>query len=127
MKMEVLAKSYWCGTGAHEKLYRRLFKLLVPKSGNADTAQGELLRAMSKIYYDYYNNGCCNMSRRSEPLRDHQETLWRWRSLIGDGVREVVKCRADSQTLEDVVDRVILLVDSMIPKRSGGRKKKTPQ
>jgi hypothetical protein len=33
---------------------------LVPGSGMCDTIEGEMLRAISKIYYDYYNNGFGN-------------------------------------------------------------------
>lgn len=44
--------------------YQRLYGELVPSSGKCDTLQGELLRAASKINYDWFNNGwgCNNWS-----------------------------------------------------------------
>jgi hypothetical protein len=33
------------------------FKKLVPDSGSADTIEGEMIRAMSRILYRYYNDG----------------------------------------------------------------------
>lgn len=43
-----------------EKLEKRneaLYKKLVPGSGDADTLEGEMLRAINKIVYRYYNDG----------------------------------------------------------------------
>lgn len=52
--------TYWNEKGKHQKLYRSLFKKLVPQEGEANTISGEILRIVSKIYYDIYNNGACN-------------------------------------------------------------------
>ena len=49
--------SYWENTGKYQQWYDYLYKELVPASGNADTAEGELLRAVSKAMYRYYNDG----------------------------------------------------------------------
>jgi hypothetical protein len=35
----------------------KLFKKLVPSSGEADTVEGELVRAIMRIWYRYYNDG----------------------------------------------------------------------
>lgn len=43
-----------------EAKYEKLFAELVPASGKCETFEGELLRAISKIYYDYTNNGFGN-------------------------------------------------------------------
>jgi len=40
--------------------YERLYAKLVPQCGKCDTVEGELLRASSRIYHDYYNNGFGN-------------------------------------------------------------------
>lgn len=53
-------QSYWSGTGKHQALYDSIFETLVPDMGKAPTKEGEMLRAVSKLYYDYYNNGMCN-------------------------------------------------------------------
>ena len=50
---------YWDCEGELESESTELQKL-VPASGAADTLKGELWRAATKIYYDYYNNGWGN-------------------------------------------------------------------
>jgi len=55
MKTKV-QKTYWNSQGKHQTAYDKL-KNLVPDSGPADTHEGEILRAVSKIYYRYYNDG----------------------------------------------------------------------
>lgn len=55
-----LGKSYWEGTGAYDKEYHDMYDKLVPASGSSQTLFGELVRAVSRLGYDYYNNGNCN-------------------------------------------------------------------
>jgi hypothetical protein len=49
--------TYWAGNGALQADYNRLYDELVPSQGKADTIEGEVLRASSKIVYRYYNDG----------------------------------------------------------------------
>jgi hypothetical protein len=49
--------TYWSGTGALQKEYDALYAELVPSQGKADTIEGEVLRASSKIVYRHYNDG----------------------------------------------------------------------
>lgn len=49
--------TYWAGSGALQKEYEELYDKLVPAQGKADTIQGEVLRAASKIVYRHYNDG----------------------------------------------------------------------
>lgn len=51
---------YWNNEGTYEKEYEKYWKELIPISGNADTIQGELLRCISSIIHDRYNNGFGN-------------------------------------------------------------------
>lgn len=57
--MSTLENRYWNSTGKHQAAYEELCKL-VPSSGPAGTVEGEMLRAVTRLYYDYYNNGFCN-------------------------------------------------------------------
>ena len=59
-KSTELGKSYWNGTGAFQKEYDELYKQHVPSSGAASTLNGELIRAISRLFYEYCNNGNCN-------------------------------------------------------------------
>ena len=52
---------YWSRTGEFQEDYNRLHAALVPKEGSAKTRRGQLLRYVSNIYYDVYNNGGCNL------------------------------------------------------------------
>jgi hypothetical protein len=48
---------YWNGNGPLQKEYDALYNELVPSQGKADTIEGEVLRAASKIVYRHYNDG----------------------------------------------------------------------
>lgn len=65
--------NFWDKTHPLANKAEELFEQLVPDSGNCETLQGELLRASSKIGYDWYNNGwgCNNWSGAVIFLRDH--------------------------------------------------------
>lgn len=54
-------KTYWNNNGKYQRIYYGLWEILIPSTGQTETEQGEALRIVSKIYYDYYNNGCCNL------------------------------------------------------------------
>jgi hypothetical protein len=48
---------YWSGNGPLQQEYDALYNELVPSQGKADTIEGEVLRAASKIVYRHYNDG----------------------------------------------------------------------
>lgn len=49
--------NYYQGNGRLSKEYNELYDKLVPDQGAADTIEGEVLRAASKIVYRHYNDG----------------------------------------------------------------------
>jgi len=55
----MLEKTYWKNAGEHQGAANFLDEL-VPISGQAETLKGEIWRAATKIYYDFYNNGFGN-------------------------------------------------------------------
>lgn len=55
-------KSYWEKSGAYQKEIDDLFDTLVPQTGSAETIAGEMVRGVSRLYYDYFNNGNCNVA-----------------------------------------------------------------
>ena len=60
--MKKYEPTYWNHKGKYQKLYDLLYGSLVPmEEGKADTQAGEILRIVSKLYYDVYNNGGCNI------------------------------------------------------------------
>lgn len=51
--------TYWNNNGTHQSKANELQEL-VPVMGKCDTLRGEIWRAATKIYYDFYNNGFGN-------------------------------------------------------------------
>jgi len=47
---------YWNNLGKMQNEYNAL-KEIVPKAGNAGSVEGEMMRAIGRVYYDYYQNG----------------------------------------------------------------------
>lgn len=52
---------YWDNEGKYQERYDEAWGQLIPASGEAEDGWPELLRAISRIGYDYYNNGFCNL------------------------------------------------------------------
>ena len=62
-----MENTYWNSNGKYQKKYEKMWKL-VPSHGEViiesdDKLQEaiENIRQMGKLYYDFYNNGCCNV------------------------------------------------------------------
>lgn len=55
MKTEL--QTFWNNKHPLSAKAEELFKALVPREGHCTTLQGELLRASTKIGYDWFNNG----------------------------------------------------------------------
>jgi hypothetical protein len=53
--------SYWDHTGKYQQEYDAAWEALIPASGKAKDGYPEALRAISRIGYDYYNNGFGNL------------------------------------------------------------------
>ena len=60
LKLTPKENNYWNGTGAYEKELKVLTDKLVPSMGQAKTINGELIRAIHRLCYDYNSNGNCN-------------------------------------------------------------------
>lgn len=75
MKVTETGNSYWNGTGAYSKEYSKSYiEELVPIQGEADTVHGELIRSVSRLSHDYFNNG--NGNARVEVYEDAPEPFW---------------------------------------------------
>ena len=57
------SKTYWDNEGKYQEQYDAAWKALIPVSGEAKDGWPEALRSISRIGYDYYNNGFCNLWR----------------------------------------------------------------
>lgn len=52
--------NYYSGNGEYQSQFDAIFEEFVPRLGPADTLAGECVRAISRINYDFYNNGFGN-------------------------------------------------------------------
>ena len=81
--------TYWDEEGKYQEQYAKAWEKLIPAQGEAKDGLPEALRAISRVGYDYYNNGFCN--------------LWRtWDDIDEDGY-EVTEYTMDSY-YEELVD-----------------------
>ena len=64
--------SYWSETGVYQKEYNELYKKHIPNSGSCISLNGELIRAISRLTYEYYNNGNCNAYESHWENEDHK-------------------------------------------------------
>ena len=69
------SETYWDNEGKYQKMYNKAWKQLIPASGEAEDGWPEALRAISRIGYDYYNNGFCNLWQGWEDLDDYGEEV----------------------------------------------------
>ena len=109
---------YWNHKGKYQDAYNKMAYELMPSDGPAESVAGEAIRAISKIYYDCYNNGFINntsgaynyldhlMMRRqipnlSEPLRNIQEYVNSDLCRRGSAIDEL------DENMDQMVDAVI--------------------
>ena len=69
------SKTYWDNEGKWQEQYNKAWKQLIPMSGEAEDGWPEALRAISRIGYDYYNNGFCNLWQGWEDIDDYGEEV----------------------------------------------------
>lgn len=89
----------------------RLAEALIPMSGSCETLQGEFLRAVSRLYYDHYNNGSGNNTTGAWNLLDRTGARYIQEHLSEDQLQEFLNalyeirpyanCNAPSVTFEE--------------------------
>jgi hypothetical protein len=89
---------YWNNRGKYQKEFNELAKELIPKEGKAQTINGELLRSISRIYHDIFNNG-------RNPYRFRSELEYNVEFLELNGFR--LSHNMSDAELDNVVDKVI--------------------
>ncbi len=70
--------------GRYQKEYDELFDLLVPQSGEAESVQGELVRAIRKLESDYYRNGSANFFPSYQRLATFLRQRLRLKSIFDE-------------------------------------------
>jgi hypothetical protein len=105
---------YWDNVGPRQADYDRLYKELVPGSGDAETVEGQLLRAASKLAWDFYNNGGGNnvsgaLVYLKENFPGFKQSWWDALSpnvcgIVNDDVKDILP------VCEEIVDKVTAYV-----------------
>lgn len=115
----IITDSYWDNRGRYQKLHDALFQILVPAHGKCEFAFGEPLRMLSKVIYDYYNNGWCNLldcyveyvetilewTRSHDYPEDARVFVWFMRDIVQDRPSYITMLGNDED--EDDDDRVL--------------------
>ena len=73
--MSTTSKAYWDNEGKYQEQYDAAWKALIPMSGEAENGWPEALRCISRIGYDYYNNGFCNLWQGWEDIDDYGDEV----------------------------------------------------
>lgn len=58
----------WKNNSPHTPKYKALHEALVPRAGVALTTHGEVLRLVSNVYFDVYNNGGANLTNAARAI-----------------------------------------------------------
>lgn len=116
---KIKLRTYWEGNHPNQEDYNFFHNLLVPKEGHCSTREGEMLRAVSFIYYDYYNNGWIN--NWSGPLEylkrffsnlDSQTYQYLSRYRYGDNYEADMDDDKIQEMLNDLITSVIVYINS---------------
>jgi hypothetical protein len=98
---------YWDNTGRYEVEANEL-QTLIPAMGQCATHKGELWRATTKIYWDYYNNGFGNnWEAPAAFLMDHVELPVAVQRMLCECARGNMGNDLYDVEIEQMVDTVI--------------------
>lgn len=102
-------KTYWNEQGIYQEEYKKLYAELVPDMGSAKTLNGELIRAISRLSYDYFNNGNCNACVQEFHCEDVECPCCCGYGYISDDEEEVCEeCGGSGTITEDVAEEPVV-------------------
>ena len=106
--------TYWNGEGKHKERAEELQKL-VPPYDKCFTLHGEIWRATTNIYYDYYNNGFGNEWRQPAAfLMGHVDLPEEVVSMLLASAAGNIAGRGEwDKEIEQMVDSVIEQLDTI--------------
>ena len=119
--------SYWNSNGKYQNEYERLYDDIVPASGSCETREGEMLRASSRLYYRYYNDGDMVLELMPEYMKDCSAlnaTAFLYHQVeTRERIKELLKSKDENEyivKLEEIADIVIQFVSSRNGKYQNG-------
>ncbi len=101
---EGTVKHYWNNEGVNQELFDRLTTELIPSRGSAKTLNGELIRAVNRLSYEYCNNGNWNACEKTEgEYEECEECVGTGYVTDEDGYEEICPyCYGDGVVIENV-------------------------
>ena len=87
--------AYWNGTGRLQAEYDELYNQLVPASGAAETLEGEVLRAASKIVYRHFNDGDLFNKASFDQLKGYIGTVTSYDDLAEKAVEYALRAQGN--------------------------------
>lgn len=102
-------RTYWNNHGRYQKTYDKLWADLVPDQGHCQTVEGEALRALSHLYYRFYNDGDVVDYDLDERDLNSVTLAHRFlRRVLPDELQPLLVASGDyERTLEELVNAVI--------------------
>lgn len=109
--------NYWNRSGLYQEQYDKLHNELVPSTGKCSTREGEMLRALSRLYYRYFNDGDMVVELMGEYM-EGCSALYAFGFLYHQAetrerMKELLKCYDDNSyqsKLEDIANIVIKFI-----------------
>ena len=115
--MENVQKCYWNEKGKYQNIYIKLHRELVKPSSSSDTVQGELIRAIGRLYYEYCNNGNCNAKNQQweEVGTGNYEEIWNEVTEEWEDGDEEMEDEYVSTDVDKFYSRFLSLIVEFIP------------
>jgi hypothetical protein len=110
-QITLMPKSYWSSTGIYQEQFDKLYEKMVPSEGRSTTLNGELIRAISRLFYEYCNNGNCNSC---ETHYEDEEYFTGEYDEDGDEIWDSEEVETDSN-VSRMYSEFLSLIDSTVP------------
>ena len=113
-----MQNTYWNKAGKYQADYDRLVEAM-PDMGNCDTTAGEMIRAASKLGYDFYNNGMGNNTSGAINFLDEQGVFDMDRTNIYGVIYEFTRGRVydgryNGDALQVAIERMVDMTIELI-------------
>jgi hypothetical protein len=85
--------TYWNGKGANQQEFIRLSNKFMESSGCSQTLNGEVIRAINRLYYEFCNNGNCNAVEEDDDSFFNNTMITSFYQNFIDLIREFFKIK----------------------------------
>ena len=112
-----MEQNYWNRSGLYQEQYNKFYDELIPASGKCDTREGEMLRAFSRLYCRYFNDGDMVVEVMQEYMKDSSALnafgFLYHQAETKERMKELLKCYDEGEyqsKLEEIANIVIKFV-----------------